>query len=243
MRVWINTPEGWVQHGGARKSAERAAIVAKLLATRCGWETASGPEPPPDRPAMPGAPSAATAAVSPAPCAHGPRAGATHQVDGTFPTERVEDTRRDTPAGSLVEEEPYLDELASFALEAQLRDFIIGNISRVPIKETRLHLYRDSSGRLGKEYPTAVGPIDILAVDKGGNFFVFELKLGRGADRVLGQLARYMGWVKTNLARDTEVNGVVVAQTIDEKLRYAARVMSRITLLEYEVDFRVREVS
>jgi RecB family endonuclease NucS len=93
------------------------------------------------------------------------------------------------------------------------------------------------------EYPTAVGSIDILAVDGDGGFAVFELKLDRGPDRALGQLARYMGWVKVNLAGARPVSGVVVARSIDERLRYAVSVIPSVVLLEYEVEFRVREVA
>jgi hypothetical protein len=137
---------------------------------------------------------------------------------------------------------PVDTDLVSFALEAQLRDFIVKNLSRIPIGGRRLRVYTDATGREGREYPTGVGPIDILAVDDSGNFFVFELKLERGPDRALGQLARYMGWVKIELASDREVRGVVVARSIDERLRYAACVIPNIVLLEYEVEFRVREV-
>ena len=55
-----------------------------------------------------------------------------------------------------------------------------------------------------------------------------------------GQLARYMGWIKIQLAKDRDVRGVVVARAIDEKLRYAACVMPNVELLEYEVEFRLR---
>lgn len=65
MRVWVNTPAGWIQHGPTRVSEERAAIVAGILARRCGWETSSGLYPPPPRPAGPDAPSQAVAAHSP----------------------------------------------------------------------------------------------------------------------------------------------------------------------------------
>jgi endonuclease NucS-like protein len=132
---------------------------------------------------------------------------------------------------------------SSFALEAQLRDFIVANLGRIPpISGSRLSLFTDASGRRGVEYPTDVGFIDILTVDETGNFFVFELKLERGPDRALGQLARYMGWVKMNLARETGVGGVIVAKSIDEKLRYAVCVMANVTLLEYEIEFRLRDV-
>ena len=61
-------------------------------------------------------------------------------------------------------------------------------------------------------------------------------------DRALGQLARYMGWVKTHLAGGREVRGVVVARSIDEKLRYASCVIPNVALLEYEVQFKLRDV-
>jgi hypothetical protein len=230
MRVWVNTTNGWVQHGGVRSTPGRAAAVARLLATRLGWETAAGVTAPPPLPASGGAPTAAVAAVSPA------------SFDATAPR-RAPDApppgmARD-PAG---ESEPYLQELACFALEAQLRDFIVANISRVPVGGTRLRLYRDSAGRSGREYSTGVGFIDILAVDDSGNFYVFELELDRGPDRTLGQLTRYMGWVTANLAAGSEVRGVVVARSIDDRLRFAAAVMPNVVLLEYEMDFSVREV-
>jgi len=151
---------------------------------------------------------------------------------------RGEDAGED--AGDDLEEEA--EEAAAFPLEAQLRDFIAGNLSRIPVGSKRLSLYRAESGRSGVEYPTAVGPIDILSVDPQGNFYVFELKLERGPDRALGQLARYMGWVKVNLAKAKSVHGVVVASSIDEKLRYAACVIPDVVLLEYEVEFRLRDV-
>jgi len=98
----------------------------------------------------------------------------------------------------------------------------------------------DKDGRSGIEYPTGVGPIDILATDTDGNFVVFELKLSRGADRVVGQISRYMGWIKKNVANGKDVRGVIVASAMDEKLKYAALVVPGITLLEYEIDFTLK---
>ncbi len=127
----------------------------------------------------------------------------------------------------------------SFGLEYQLRDFLAQNIERFPIDGTTLKLYVDPTGRDGVEYPTDVGPIDILAVDPMDNFVVFELKRARVADRAVGQLARYMGWVKHTIGRDRNVKGVIVAKTIDKRLRYAATVVPCVTLLEYTVEFHL----
>jgi TonB family protein len=126
------------------------------------------------------------------------------------------------------------------ALERPLRDFIARNIATLPIANKRLKLFVDQSDRNGVRYPTDVGPIDILAEDETGNFVVFELKLSRGADKAMGQLLRYMGWVKKTLAGPHEVYGVIVAKDIDQKLRFAALPVPHVSLLEYEIDFRLR---
>ena len=128
----------------------------------------------------------------------------------------------------------------SFALEYQLRDFIAQNLTTISIMDQTLELYVDPTGRDGIEYPTAVGPIDILARDSNGDFFVFELKRGRSPDYTIGQLARYMGWVKNTIGREHKVFGVIVAKSINNKLRYAASVIPNTCLLEYEVEFRLR---
>ena len=138
-------------------------------------------------------------------------------------------------------EEPVEQEGGSFLfpIEANLRDFLIHNLHTV--KDTNLKLYVDEDDRDGKEYPTEVGRIDILTTDEEDNFVVFELKLSRGADRALGQLLRYMGWVKKNLAKDKNVKGIIVANKMDDKIKYAVSATTDITLYEYEMKFELSE--
>ena len=138
---------------------------------------------------------------------------------------------------------PAEEEGLLFPLESHLRDFIAQNISSIKVKGHKLRLYVDEFGRDGVEYPTDVGPIDILAIDEENNFVVFELKLSRGADRALGQILRYMGWVRKNLSEKNNVKGVIVAKHVDEKLKYAASMTPDISLFEYELDFKINEVS
>lgn len=131
----------------------------------------------------------------------------------------------------------------SFALESHLRDFIAKNIRDIRPTGIPLTLYRDSSGREGVEYPTDVGPIDILAQDSSGNLFVFELKLDRGPDRAVGQLLRYMGWIRKHLSADKSVNGVIVAGTINEKLKYAVSIVPSVKVFEYRMRFDLSPVA
>lgn len=124
-----------------------------------------------------------------------------------------------------------------FPIEANLRDFLILNLQT--IKNSKLKLFVDENGRDGKEYPTGVGPIDILTTDEEGNFIIIELKLSRGPDKALGQLLRYMGWVKKNLAKEKKVKGIIVANKMDEKIKYAVMVTTDVTLYEYEMTFEL----
>ncbi len=129
---------------------------------------------------------------------------------------------------------------ARFGLEYQLRDFIAQNTQAIDVNGRKLRLFVDSTGRDGVEYPTAVGPVDILAVDESNAFFVFELKRARSPDHAMGQLTRYMGWVRQTVGSNHPVNGVIVAKEISEALRYAVSVVPNVSLFEYEVAFKLR---
>ena len=128
---------------------------------------------------------------------------------------------------------------AAFGLEWQLRDFLAQNIGTLVVNGKKLKLFVDPTGRDGVEYPSTVGPIDLLAMDELENFYVFELKRARVADRAMGQLARYMGWVKQTIGRTREVHGVIVAKQISDSLRYAASIVPNVSLFEYEVEFHL----
>jgi len=56
----------------------------------------------------------------------------------------------------------------------------------------------------------------------------------------MGQLTRYMGWVKQTIGKDREVNGVIVAKEISESLRYAVSVVPNVSLFENEVEFHLQ---
>lgn len=245
MHVWVNScDEGWVEHGTVRKSDERAAEAAKRVRSLTGWEVEFGREAPTPRPPRADAPKAALARVSPVrrlvplrgrTSAFPGRPGTGAAALGVSGAEGASTT-------SEADEEAYYDELVSFALEASLRDFLIGRLPVLKIGGMSLRLYKDTNGRSGREYLTDIGLIDILAVASDGTFVVLELKRDRGSDQTLGQLARYVGWVSMHLAAGAAVRGGVVARRIDDKLRYAARAMPGVLLLEYDIKFEVKEV-
>lgn len=151
---------------------------------------------------------------------------------------------------SLVEEEDELDEeyenhvqdRTEFVLEKYLEDFIVANFSK--IFRDRLELFADPvEGVIGQQYGTEIGPIDILAIDRSSNsLVVIELKKGRESDRVVGQILRYMGWVRLNLAReDQSVRGLIICRDSDPRLQYALSMVDNINVKYYEVDFRLAD--
>jgi hypothetical protein len=130
-----------------------------------------------------------------------------------------------------------------FSFESHLRDFIVENIEVIKVNKHSLELFIDNNGRDGVEYPTGVGPIDILAADDENNFIVFELKLSKGSDAAMGQISRYMGWVNQNLSNKKKAKGVIVAKNVTEKLKYAASIIPDISLFEYELNFNINQVN
>jgi hypothetical protein len=102
--------------------------------------------------------------------------------------------------------------------------------------EHNLHELEGGLKLIRRQYPTAVGPIDLLARDPKGIFVVIELKRGRTSDRVIGQIARYITWVIRRLAsgRNSGVRGIIVGKDFDRKFEAAAARL-RVTSYTYEV--------
>jgi hypothetical protein len=157
-----------------------------------------------------------------------------------LPGERSAETTIDAILGEDLDSSEAEAPEAYFGLEYQLRDFLAQNLGAIDVKGKKLRLYVDPAGRDGIEFPTAVGPIDILAVDDSDAFFVFELKRGRSPDYAIGQLSRYMGWVHETIGKGRGVNGVIVAKEIGAGLRYAVAVVPNVSLFEYEVEFHLK---
>lgn len=137
---------------------------------------------------------------------------------------------------------PIEDQVEShcFSREHQLRDFIANNLGGLDINGRRLCLYNDENG-VGVEYRTAAGLIDILAVDREGTFYVFELKLTNSFDRVMGQLTRYMGWVNETIGKGKKAHGIIVAQSISDKLKFARKAVPNVHLYEYDIALNLKQ--
>ena len=125
-----------------------------------------------------------------------------------------------------------------FAYEKDLQNFLVKNLDAI---EPGLTLFQDD-GVSGVEFPVGGRFIDILAVDKEGSLVVIELKVSKGYDKVVGQLLRYVAWIKINQAEDTQkVRGMIIARTISEDLKLACSGINDLQLFEYQISVSLEE--
>lgn len=158
---------------------------------------------------------------------------------------RLYDSETDpAPIHTKVESESDTDEPlkepSEFAYESDLRDFLAKNLS---LLEPGLQLYQDE-GITGVEFPVGGRFIDLLAVDAQQRYVVIELKVSKGYDRVVGQLLRYMAWIEKNHAEPGQgVRGIIAAREISTDLKLACSYLPNVTLFEYELSVKLREVA
>ena len=127
-----------------------------------------------------------------------------------------------------------------FYLESQLEQFLIENWESTPLSKNLELIYAD--GELtSQQFRTDIGRIDLLVKDKKtGSHVVIELKRNQSSDDTVGQVLRYMGWVKEKMS-DQNVRGLIVAGKYDEKLDYARKMVSGLEVFIYEVQFSLKE--
>lgn len=130
---------------------------------------------------------------------------------------------------------------SEFLLERDLQRYLAENLGCL---EPGLKLY-EMDGIGGLEFEAGGGRrIDILAIDRDGAFVVLELKVSKGYDRVVGQLLRYVNWIRQNLAEPGQrVRGIIVCRTMSEDLRLACSSINDVELYEYQLSVSVKRVS
>ena len=147
---------------------------------------------------------------------------------GTTDEGAEEDARNDHPRSR------------TFAFEKDLQNYLVRNLERL---EPGLKLYEEEDGGFtGVEFPAGSRYIDILAVDNDGAYVVIETKVSRAYDRVVGQVLRYMGWIREHLAGEAPVKGIIVASEISKDLILATSCVKDIRLVEYEISFSLKPV-
>ncbi|MGD8719879.1 MAG: endonuclease NucS [Candidatus Zixiibacteriota bacterium] len=127
-----------------------------------------------------------------------------------------------------------------FGLERHLHDFLYDNWENTELGK-EWEVYSEEGDDAGYEYPTGIGKIDILARHRSKpRWLVVELKRGQSSDATVGQVLRYIGWVKGKMASaGEEVRGLVIAHEADDKIKYALNAVDGVYLMLYEVEFKL----
>lgn len=142
--------------------------------------------------------------------------------------------------GAVHETSP-LNDVQSFVLEKHLHEFLFGNWDKLQLGEEWALYTEDNDPDTAYEFPTDVGRIDLLAKHrKEPRWLVVELKRNQTSDDTVGQILRYTAWIRKHLAKAKEsVEGLIIARTVDDNLRYAASEVSHVKLMEYQVSFHL----
>ena len=110
----------------------------------------------------------------------------------------------------------------NFSSEASFRNYLAVN----------LHKFPANPRFIAKEYRIGTGIIDILARSEK-DVYVIETKMVPDSDAVLGQLCRYVGWMRHHPQKGYEVIGVVAALHIPDALLVGASVIQNVQLYEF----------
>jgi restriction system protein len=127
-----------------------------------------------------------------------------------------------------------------FVMEKHLEDFLIENWSQTELGKN-YDIFIEDGDIIGQQYKTEIGDIDILGISKDKKtILVVELKKGRTSDVVVGQIQRYMGFIKEELAESGQkVKGIIIALEDDKKIKYALSVTNNIEFYRYKIDFKL----
>jgi hypothetical protein len=105
-----------------------------------------------------------------------------------------------------------------FVLEAGLEEAVKANLKKLRLRLADTAIQQQCSLGIG------IGRTDLICLDERDNFVVLELKAVHSSDTVVGQILRYMGYIRENWAvkAGKKVRGIVLTPSYDEQLRLAA---------------------
>tara|TARA_A100001011_G_scaffold391990_1_gene478615 strand:+ start:345 stop:1241 length:897 start_codon:yes stop_codon:yes gene_type:complete len=139
----------------------------------------------------------------------------------------------------LMSDDKAVNDSFNFKLEKHLEEFIIANWNQTFLCK-EYDIYKDEENS-GQQFPTDTGPIDILAISKDKKtFLVIELKKNRLHDKVVGQIQRYMGFIKGEIANDDQkVKGLIIGLKESLGLQRAISINPDIEYRIYKISFEL----
>ncbi|MGD0570805.1 MAG: endonuclease NucS domain-containing protein [Candidatus Sulfotelmatobacter sp.] len=108
--------------------------------------------------------------------------------------------------------------------ERNLEDFVVQRLQEI---EPGLRL-------VSRQLSTLAGRLDLLCMDASGCYVVVELKRMQGTDQVVGQILRYMGWVR-EFYHTEKVRGIIIVGKKDPTLKYAVMAAPNVQAKEFKL--------
>lgn len=166
-------------------------------------------------------------------------------LDAVWEIISLETSKNDIENLILSELEEDLENIQRFGLERHLHEFLRDNWHKTSLGKEWDIYSEPGDEEAGYEYPCGVGRIDILAKHKKkSEWLVVELKRDRTSDRSVGQVLRYIGWIRRNLAKDNEtVKGLIITNKAEDNIKYAVSAIKDVELRLYKVDFKLLPVA
>jgi restriction system protein len=142
----------------------------------------------------------------------------------------------------IIASDPDIEDPSAFALEEHLEAFLVKNWDKTPLSK-EFAIFEEEGEQVGQQYSTDAGIIDILAVSRDKKrILIIELKRGRVSDVVVGQVLRYMGYVREQIAEPNQtVEGVIIGLEDDQKLKWAISSVPSISFYRYKIDFKLEQ--
>lgn len=152
-----------------------------------------------------------------------------------------------------IEEDPQegledAESAGEFVKEKHLQQYLVNHWEQIDLSEQWM-IYSDADDpEAGVEFSTGIGRPDILLTHTSEErVCILELKKGSTSDRAVGQLLRYVGWVREHLeeledvSADADVEGRLIVSEPSEKLEYAISVVPELTLYEYGMEVTLNQ--
>lgn len=166
--------------------------------------------------------------------------GTSSNVTGHY--DEIEKLIGGLPVPTVLSTDETVEDPAAFVMEKHLEDFLVQNWVQTELGK-EYDIYEEEGERVGQQYQTDTGPVDILAISKDKKrILVVELKKGRASDVVVGQSLRYMGYVQEELAEEGQtVKGAIIALEDDQRIRRALTMVPAIEFFSLSDQLQIGE--
>jgi hypothetical protein len=129
------------------------------------------------------------------------------------------------------------ENMNNISYKNEVQDILVKDLEVI---EAGLKLYKSDDNN-GIKYPAEGKYIDILAIDKEGDYVIIDIDYGKGNENKIGEVLRNKNWIERNIAKvGQKVRGIIISNEITEDLIMACINLPEIELCEYEIFVKIK---